>query len=593
MLCCVCLLENTGTMGIYESEGIKLKIEDIIQQHLWFKPETNNPLKSHICTVCWEALQDFHVFYQQAKRIHEEYNKPEKKEHFHIKLEEAAISPNVGNADNDELYEDILEMNIEIGESLTKMCDDDEEQDAISKADNPLEELQEKTEDGDIKENNENDDDVKTELHSLKINILNDMEDGMPEASDNECSDDFEQETDCSDDDEDEEEEEDDSISSEEESTTKVVKKRGRKKSDGRADKKEAHKKRTPMEQSIYEIRKKRKELYKIDEKHADEMILKYIPMGCNLCVFVGKTFPDIVEHFKEAHPRVRPYVTCCDKQFTKRCHLAQHALMHEDPNCFKCHECNKNFTSKRGLRAHDLNYHATEEERIFACDICPKKFAARNLLELHKPSHIPREQWAFFCPKCPSSRFASSYLLKVHTSMQHKRTKHVCHVCAKEIRDKHSFEKHVRSHFGEATPRVPCPYPGCDSWLKDEDNLRKHLKRHNLEGITYRCEICDKVYKNRVGLTNHKRYSHTMSANFKCEQCDRSFKKAISLREHMTQHTGETLYKCPFCTRTFNSNANMHAHKKRAHPIEWEEWRRNKTGSAQTIIKQPTSNNL
>lgn len=37
MLCCVCLLENTGTMGIYEPDGIELKIEQIIQQHLWFK----------------------------------------------------------------------------------------------------------------------------------------------------------------------------------------------------------------------------------------------------------------------------------------------------------------------------------------------------------------------------------------------------------------------------------------------------------------------------------------------------------------------------------------------------------------------------
>ncbi|XP_073813943.1 transcription factor grauzone-like [Musca autumnalis] len=569
MLCCVCLLENTDTMGIYEENGVKLKIDEIIQKHLWFKPEISDALRSHICIVCWDTLLEFHVFYEQAKKIHEEFKA--------IKEEEMPISPNETKQENDELYEDILDMSIEIGESMKSMSTDGN---GATPADNPLEDLKQ-----DLENKTNTKDDWQTEIDTLNIDILNDTKD-IDNNSDNECSDDFEPSDDESSSDNDESPQ-----SSEDESTKKVAKKQVKRRN-RKAAKSKTPKTRTSAEKSAYDlIRKKRKELYKIDEKHADEMILKYVPMGCNLCVFVGKTFPDIVEHFREAHPRTRPYVTCCDKQFTKRCHLAQHALMHEDPNCFKCHECNKNFTSKRGLKAHDLNYHATEEERIFACDKCPKKFAARNLLELHKPSHIPREQWEFVCPQCPTSIFASSYLLKVHTSMRHKRSKHVCHVCAKEIRDKTTFEKHVRSHFGETTPRLQCPYPGCESWLKDEDNLRKHMKRHNLEGITYRCEICDKVYKNRVGLTNHKRYSHTMSANFKCEQCDRSFKKAIALREHMTQHTGETLYKCPFCTRTFNSNANMHAHKKRAHPIEWEELRRNKMGSAQVLISQQNTN--
>lgn len=277
------------------------------------KPETDNPIRSHICFVCWGTLLDFHTFYEQAKKIHHQYETEEKGKLI-IKEEETPISSNFIDQANDELFENILEMNIEIGDNLKKICE--VESDSIS-ADNPLEDTQNDL----VSKSNWSD--TKNEMHTLQINSPEKPQD-VEEGSDNECSEDYDP-SDSSD--------EKESISSEDECLSTLTKKNRKKtyKTGGTANKN-----RTPIEQSIYEIRKKRKELYKIDEKHADEMILKYVPMGCDLCVFVGKTFPDIVEHFKEAHPRTRPYVTCCDKQFTKRCHLAQHALMHEDPNCFK-----------------------------------------------------------------------------------------------------------------------------------------------------------------------------------------------------------------------------------------------------------------
>lgn len=44
-----------------------------------------------------------------------------------------------------------------------------------------------------------------------------------------------------------------------------------------------------------------------------------------------------------------------------------------------------------------------------------------------------------------------------------------------------------------------------------------------------------------------------------------------------MASHTGSVLYRCPWCPKTFNSSANLHSHRKKGHPIEWEELKRQK----------------
>lgn len=81
----------------------------------------------------------------------------------------------------------------------------------------------------------------------------------------------------------------------------------------------------------------KRKQIInQLNAAETEEIIKKHIPMGCNLCVFVGKSFSDIIEHFKVAHSKIKPYILCCDRKLKKRFYIVQHALKHENPKCFR-----------------------------------------------------------------------------------------------------------------------------------------------------------------------------------------------------------------------------------------------------------------
>ncbi|XP_037821307.1 transcription factor grauzone-like isoform X4 [Lucilia sericata] len=510
MLCCTCLMETPKMLGIYDEKGINLNMADIIDKYFWFKTNPDNSLTSHICSICWNRIEDFHDFYQSVEKVHKTFKQNQHK----LDVVKEEIMPNI-KLEEDEHQDEItyenklLQMEIDIKEAAENNIEQ-----SVSER-NPLDNEQFHS-DGNEEENFDNEGSITTDGY---------------EPSDNS-------------------------------ETEEVL---NTEKSENVHKKKETKKKRSS---------------HRLDPILIEQLIKKHIPMLCDLCVFSGKTFADIIAHFKEHHSQVQPYIMCCNRKFTRSYCIDQHAIIHENPDSFRCNECNRSFTTTYGLRTHNLNHHAPEEKRIHACEFCPRRFGRRQLLEVHRQTHIPKEEWTITCTKCTTRtvKFVSQYLLNIHNSMFHRREANICHVCAKEIKDKKAFEKHVRAHFEDSGPRVKCTYPNCGRWLKDEDNLKTHMQLHNLAGKTYKCSECAKECPNRRALTNHKRYVHS-NPTFRCEECDKTFKKAISLREHMTQHTGETLYSCPFCTRTFNSNANMHAHKKKQHPNEWKELRRKNIG--------------
>ncbi|XP_061396511.1 transcription factor grauzone-like [Musca vetustissima] len=529
MLCCVCVCNASGVaIGVFGNIGTQLSIAQTIDKHLWFKPKSNDK----ICENCWRTLKEFHEFYETVQKAHKQLEEnetvliKEEEDEGHAPESVTTIKDEFDEPSEEEKPPNQLEVEMETNLSNIAMTANEVEK-------NPLE-----------------DDDHHHGIIDGDVDGYDSQHDSLYDADYVAAS----------------------SAPSSSSSSSSSAEDDHQPVETGTTNEKISKVKRKRRKQSMEESKKDesiapRKKRKRLDPKLTEQMIQKHISMICNLCNFDCKTFVEVGKHFKECHPKIKPYIMCCNKRFTRRHYIAQHALQHEDPNCFRCEECNKSFKTTYNLHTHNLSFHQHEEDGVHACEFCPQKFPRRKLLEFHKPTHIPKDQWSFFCMKCPTPRpFASEYLLKTHESV-HKRETNICHVCAKEIKDKYLFEKHVRLHFEDSGPRVKCPYPDCESWLKDEYNLKDHLRRHNSEGIIYKCPECDKVCKNRKALSQHKRNNHS-NRQYKCSQCEKVFKKAITLKEHMAHHTGESLYKCPFCPRTFNSNANMYSHKKKQHSM-------------------------
>lgn len=108
-----------------------------------------------------------------------------------------------------------------------------------------------------------------------------------------------------------------------------------------------------------------------------------------------------------------------------------------------------------------------------------------------------------------------------------------------------------------------------CMRRLKSKMGLSRHMRAIHVEQ-PLTCKICSKITPSKGALRSHMRYMHELQRDFHCSICDKSFKRDTELKEHMASHTGGILYQCPYCSKTCNSNANMHAHRKRNHPVEW-----------------------
>ncbi|XP_061402526.1 transcription factor grauzone-like [Musca vetustissima] len=316
-----------------------------------------------------------------------------------------------------------------------------------------------------------------------------------------------------------------------------------------------------PRLNPYYKPRTKRKEV--------NEFLAKHYKISCIICQAPMHSFNELCKHFNKQHNEPG-YVVCCNKKFLKCSLLADHIHCHLDPDYFKCQHCGKVMSDRRSLELH-VKTHGIQD-KIHICDICQKGFSRKPGLKIHKLIHLSDEEKKFSCEQC-GKLFGNHNLLANHVRVVHQnKYALVCDVCGEKMRGKDVFERHMLKHKGVPIPTIACDV--CGLKVTGQRGLKRHKDSQHPEGgkQQFPCHICSQISPTLKAHKKHVKDKHELGYDFKCTLCEKAYKRASTLKEHMATHTGTVLYTCQYCPKTFNSNANMHSHRKKAHPKEWEE---------------------
>ncbi|XP_037902467.1 transcription factor grauzone-like isoform X3 [Hermetia illucens] len=549
MVCRMCLQKSECPLYIFAEDSAKFQIAPTIARHFWFEPSKDDPISTLICLCCWSKIEDFHLYYlsvEEAQRrlteappIKEEVvaadffkNEPGDDETVPSKTEKEETCDNAAGK-----FE-FIGQDYDGGDGEDAAFENEDARDADYT--NDLDDF-----------DTSDDEPLETLKSEAKQNNTRGRQDSQSKSNEVSIK-----------------SEENEASSSVESKTQVIAKKRGRKR------KSEATTPKKPPADS--EQRKKTNEY--------DEEIARQTTLKCDLCTSEFKLFAEMQRHYRSVH-KVKGYAVCCSTKFYNRSTFFNHMIKHVAPERLKCDKCDKIFSNKRALQNHTLIFHDPVDIKIFHCDQCPKRYAKQYQLNHHKKTHLEKNRTDFTCDECGKG-YSNKHALKTHIRGIHENAySRICDICAKVLPSKGLFIKHKLEHEGIVEPRVQCEE--CEKWLKNAYQLKLHMRKHTRPAVNqFACTECGKTAPTKNALRGHIRYVHKSGRQYKCTYCDKAFKRPLTLKEHMATHTGDILYSCQHCTKTFNSNANLHSHRKKVHPKEWEHARKIR-GMPEELLKK------
>ncbi|KAM6929276.1 zinc finger protein 335-like isoform 2-T2 [Lycodopsis pacificus] len=255
--------------------------------------------------------------------------------------------------------------------------------------------------------------------------------------------------------------------------------------------------------------------------------------------------------YYKSLKPLLRPH-NCwiCGSRFLTQDDLHFHVDSHEsnDPELFKCLQCNYRCKRWSSLKEHMFNHEGTKPFKCEECDYTSvykkdvnRHSAIHNKDKKRKTELVPKVS-EFLCPVChrvyPMQKRLTQHM-KTHSSEK----PHMCDKCGKSFKKRYTFKMHLLTHI------------------------------QSLGDSKFKCEFCDYTCDNKKLLLNHQ-LSHTNDRPFKCDYCKYSTSKEEFLVSHLAiKHTGEKPFSCDMCHFTTKHRKNLRLHVQCRHPETFDEW--------------------
>ncbi|XP_075166564.1 uncharacterized protein LOC142238735 isoform X6 [Haematobia irritans] len=304
-----------------------------------------------------------------------------------------------------------------------------------------------------------------------------------------------------------------------------------------------------------------------------DNIITKFFEkLRCPKCELLVHTFSDMRAHFRLDHNDDHGFVECCGRRFATRKFLAEHIMVHYNPEHFKCKTCDKICRDSTQLESHEQTHLPNPPEakykKTFQCEKCSKTFSSKASFEHHMVAkHVPREEFKFECPEC-KKKFSCEKLLINHQKF-HPSKEYICESCGKVTPTLAVLKRHMKKVHA---PKIPAQCTYCGKWYVTRSLMLRHvLNMHTTADSEHRCDICGFVSSTRSATRQHKRFKHNPEKRHKCNMCEKAFKTPTLLKEHLATHTGIDLYSCAYCDATFKSKSNRSTHYRRHHPVEYD----------------------